>query len=70
MSNTFDTDRVIGGTVHDSNGDKVGKVGQVYLDDATGQPNWVTVNTGLFGGNETFVPLDEATQDGDDLRIS
>ena len=39
------------------------------LDDATGQPNWVTVNTGLFGGNETFIPLDEATQDGDDLRV-
>ncbi|WP_144790572.1 DUF2382 domain-containing protein [Kocuria palustris] len=56
-------------TVFDQDGDKVGKVGQVYLDDATGQPNWVTVNTGLFGGNETFIPLDEATQDGDDLRV-
>lgn len=65
----FDIDAIQNGTVYDQDGDKIGSVGQVYLDDASGQPNWVTVNTGLFGGNETFVPLDEATQDGDDLRV-
>ncbi|MEL4356908.1 MULTISPECIES: PRC and DUF2382 domain-containing protein [unclassified Luteococcus] len=45
------------GTVIDSEGQKVGDVGQVYLDDATGRPEWVTVKTGLFGMKETFVPL-------------
>ena len=29
--------------VIDVNGDRVGSVGQVYLDDQTGQPSWVTV---------------------------
>ena len=46
--------------VIDVNGDRVGSVGQVYLDDQTGQPSWVTVKTGLFGLKETFVPLEQA----------
>ena len=36
-------------TVVDRDGSKVGNVQQVYLDDTTGRPSWVTVNTGLFG---------------------
>jgi sporulation protein YlmC with PRC-barrel domain len=43
--------------VVDSEGKKIGGVGQVYLDDKTGQPTWVTVKTGLFGTRENFVPL-------------
>lgn len=43
--------------VVDSAGKKIGGVGQVYLDDETGQPTWVTVKTGLFGTKEHFVPL-------------
>ena len=69
MANNMSIEDLQRSTVIDQDGDKVGKVGQVYLDDATGQPNWVTVNTGLFGGGETFIPLDKATQDGDDLRV-
>jgi uncharacterized protein (TIGR02271 family) len=53
-------------TVYDRSGDKIGKAGQVYLDDATGQPSWVTVNTGLFGTSESFVPLEGASFDGTD----
>jgi uncharacterized protein (TIGR02271 family) len=58
-----------GGTVTDSAGEKIGKVGQVYLDDRTGEPDWVTVNTGLFGRSESFVPLRGATAEGDALRV-
>src|SRR4051794_31247074 len=53
-------------TVYDSSGEKVGKAGQVYLDDATGQPSWVTVKTGLFGTSESFVPLADASFDDAD----
>lgn len=66
---TFNIEDLQRSTVVDQDGDKVGKVGQVYLDDANGQPNWVTVNTGLFGANETFIPLDEASQNGDEVRV-
>jgi uncharacterized protein (TIGR02271 family) len=48
---------LIGSTAIDSDGEKVGKVGQIYLDDATGQPAWVTVSTGLFGMRESLAPL-------------
>src|SRR5918993_5964831 len=60
---------LMGSTVRDSAGDKIGKVGQVYLDDTTGQPEWVTVRTGLFGTRESFVPLAAARVEGDELVV-
>jgi stress response protein YsnF len=60
---------VVGSTAYDSDGDKIGKVGQVYLDDETNEPAWVTVNTGLFGTSESFAPLANATFSGDRLTL-
>ena len=57
------------GVVYDQDGEKVGKVGQVYLDDSTGEPAWVTVKTGLFGTSESFVPLQGATTQGQEVRV-
>ena len=56
-------------TVHAQDGAKIGTVGQVFLDDETSTPNWVTVKTGLFGTSETFVPLDRATVRGDEVHV-
>ena len=53
----FDMSTLTDATVMDASGGKIGKVGQVYVDDRTGQPDWVTVKTGLFGTKESFVPL-------------
>jgi uncharacterized protein (TIGR02271 family) len=61
---------VIGATVHDRSGDKIGKVGAVYFDDDTQQPKWLSVNTGLFGTNETFVPLEGAEVRDDDVVVA
>lgn len=58
-----------GGDVVDTEGNKIGSIGEVYLDDRTGQPSWVTVNTGMFGTAETFVPLDQAEVDGKNVRV-
>ena len=41
-------DALYGRSVVDQSGNKIGEIGQVYLDDASGQPAWVTVKTGLF----------------------
>jgi uncharacterized protein (TIGR02271 family) len=65
----FDVSTLTGTTVVDSSGGKIGKVAQVYLDDTTGQPEWVTVKTGLFGTKESFVPLAAARLDGDRLVV-
>ena len=51
---------VTGATAYDGSGDKIGKIGNVYYDDDTDQAKWITVHTGLFGGNETFVPMQGA----------
>ena len=55
--------------VIDQNGDKVGSVGQIYLDDATGQPAWVSVKSGLFGLRESFVPLNDANVAGGNIQV-
>ena len=39
------------------------------LDDRTGDPEWVSVRTGLFGMKETFVPLNQASQAQDGLTV-
>ena len=56
-------------TVYDQDGDKIGGVAQVYLDDHSGQPSWATVKTGWFGTKETFVPLDDARIEGDRIDV-
>ena len=60
---------VIGATAYGDDGEKIGKVGQLFLDDQTGQPEFVTVNTGLFGTSESFVPVADATFNGDRLVV-
>jgi uncharacterized protein (TIGR02271 family) len=58
-----------GGTVYGQGGDKLGSIGQIYVDDQTGQPEWVTVKTGLFGSKESFVPLAQAETQADGLSV-
>ncbi|MCT2178217.1 PRC and DUF2382 domain-containing protein [Brachybacterium muris] len=55
--------------VIDSTGDKVGSVGQVYVTNEGQDPSWVTVNTGLFGTKETFIPLSDAQITDGDIRV-
>ncbi|MEO3868019.1 PRC and DUF2382 domain-containing protein [Nonomuraea sp. B12E4] len=52
-----------------SDGEPIGKVGQVYLNDRTGEPEWVTVRTGFFGMKQTFVPLANARRSGEEIRV-
>jgi uncharacterized protein (TIGR02271 family) len=58
-----------GRTLVDRDGSRIGTIDAIYLDDHTGQPEWGLVNTGLFGTKSTFVPLTQATQTGDDVRV-
>ncbi|WP_439675593.1 DUF2382 domain-containing protein [Embleya sp. MST-111070] len=69
MKTNVTPQELIGRKVVDSEGSKIGTIGQVYLDDRTGEPEWVTVKTGMFGGRESFVPLGPADMQGDDLRV-
>ncbi|RNL82039.1 PRC-barrel domain containing protein [Halostreptopolyspora alba] len=61
---------LIGHRLLDRDGNSVGKIGQVFFDDQTDQPKWVTVRTGLLGSNENFVPLRGARMVDDALRAA
>jgi hypothetical protein len=62
--------QVIGAEAYDRDGDKLGRIGQVYYGDDIDQPKWITVNTGLFGLHESFVPLRDAQLHGDRVVVA
>ena len=69
MYNEMDIDRIRGAVAYDRSGDRIGNVGEVYLDDQTGEPMWVTVNTGFFGLRTSFVPLEGSRFEDDDRLV-
>jgi uncharacterized protein (TIGR02271 family) len=69
MIETSRIDAVIGSTAYDNDGDKIGTIGQVYVDPDDGHAVWASVNTGFFGTTESFVPLENATVDADGVRV-
>jgi uncharacterized protein (TIGR02271 family) len=58
-----------GATMVDRDGDKVGTIQAVYVDDQTGEPEWALVDTGLFGTRSTFVPIARAGGSGDQVQV-
>jgi sporulation protein YlmC with PRC-barrel domain len=54
----------------DSDGERIGKLEDVYFDVETDQPQFATVKEGLFGRHLTFVPLTEMVLGPDDLQVS
>ncbi|MET9778341.1 PRC and DUF2382 domain-containing protein [Streptomyces sp. NPDC006367] len=55
--------------VYDGDGNKIGEAKHVFFDDMTGRPEWVSVKTGLFGSNESFVPIRDASLVEDHLEV-
>jgi hypothetical protein len=53
----------------DRDGDRIGEIDAIYVDDQTGEPEWALVNTGLFGTRSTFVPIAQATARGDQVQV-
>ena len=70
MTSPTDAQQYIGRTAVDLESKKIGKIGQVYLDDRTGEPLWVTVSTGLFGSRESFAPIAGSGLDGENVRLA
>ena len=58
-----------GHTMYDQDGDKIGRIEEIYLDHQTDQPEWALVNTGLFGSKSTFVPIQDADPSDDGVRV-
>ncbi len=69
MSTAQELERAIGQDVYDVDGQKVGTAANLYASDLSGEPEWVTVKTGLFGTKESFVPLTGARTETDGLHV-
>ncbi|GAA4666969.1 PRC-barrel domain-containing protein [Streptomyces chumphonensis] len=68
MQTDIDPRSLIGRKAFDREGSKIGVVDEVYLDDATGEPEWAAVRTGLFG-RDAFVPLRPSEVVEEELRV-
>jgi hypothetical protein len=49
----------------DVEGNRIGKISQLYFDDQKGQPQWALVETGLFGTRQSFAPIHGSRLDGE-----
>jgi len=58
-----------GRTLVDRDGDRIGRIQDIYLDAETDEPEWALVNTGLFGLKSTFVPISQARAEGDEVHV-
>ena len=54
----------------DRDGEKIGKLQDVYVDVETDEPQFATVKEGLIGRHLTFVPLGAIKVGPDDLQVS
>jgi hypothetical protein len=54
----------------DRDGEKIGKLQEVYVDVETDQPQFGTVKEGFFGRHLTFVPLGGVHIGPDDLQVT
>ena len=54
----------------DVNGQKIGKLEDVYVDVETDTPQFATVKEGFVGRHLTFVPLGGITVGPDELRVA
>ena len=59
-----------GKTLVDRDGQKIGKLQDVYVDVETDEPMFGTVKEGLIGRHLTFVPLAGLTLGPDDLQMA
>jgi uncharacterized protein (TIGR02271 family) len=70
MIDSSNVNDLIGTDVYGTDDSKIGTVGQVYVDNDTHAPTWVTIRTGLFGSSESFAPLDDATFESGVVRVA
>ena len=53
-------DEMRGAPVYDVNGEKIGKVDEIFYDQQTRVPEWIGIGTGFFGSKRVLVPVNGA----------
>jgi uncharacterized protein YrrD len=65
MTSSQDPQHYIHRAAVDAEGNRIGKITKVYLDDQTGQPMWVLVETGVLGTRQSVAPIHGSRSDGE-----
>jgi uncharacterized protein (TIGR02271 family) len=66
MTEAYDwTGRVLIG----QDGEKIGRIDDLYRDEQSDKPEWARVTTGLFGTSSSFVPLAGAAPEGENVTV-
>ncbi len=61
--------KLVGREVVDPHGYKVGRIEALFVHGDSEVPNWARVKTGILGTGSALVPLHDAQQQGDDVRL-
>jgi len=59
----------IGRSLLDGDGQTAGRITDIYMDQDSGQAEWALVDTDRDGARSTFVPLLDASPEGDGVRV-
>lgn len=57
-------------TVYDKDGNKLGRVKEVYINNKTGEPDYAEITHGLFGLRSSILPLRGHTLEGKTLTLA
>jgi len=69
MISSNDLAGLAGATMHGADGQKIGKIVDVYESTQAEDGTFVTVHTGMFGGHASFVPLAQASLQDKDVVV-
>ncbi len=69
MQETQEIVQMRGAPVVARDGDKIGDVEEIFVDNDTGKPEWIGVGTGMFGTKRVLVPLEGADVRGDAVAV-
>ena len=58
-----------GAAVYSSDGEKLGSVEEIFVDEETGQPEWIGLGTGFFGSKRVLVPVAGAERTGEGFTV-
>src|SRR5215218_10383027 len=58
-----------GTNVYDVEGDKIGSVEEIFVDEQTQEPEWIGLGTGFFGTKRVLVPATTADHVGDEIHV-
>ncbi|MCW2927042.1 MAG: hypothetical protein JWM86_1010 [Thermoleophilia bacterium] len=70
MTNYLTRDQLEGREVYASDGEKLGKVEDIYYDGDSDQGEWIGVKAGFLGMKRMLVPTHGATVQGDDVVLA